>query len=616
VPEDRTSEPHPGIELVLQHLKEVRAFDFTGYKRATLARRIEKRMAQLDIADHEAYVDYLEVHPEEFEPLFNTILINVTSFFRDAEAWEAVREVAIPELLARKPTGPIRVWSAGCSTGQEAYSAVMLFAEAMGVDAVKDRVKVYATDIDEEALEQARLATYAGRELESLPEEMADRYFEPSNGGLAVATDLRRAVIFGRHDLLQDAPISRVDLLLCRNTLMYFNTDVQSRLVHRLHYSLADQGFLLLGKVEMLLGQSELFAPVDVKRRLFRKLTSATLRGRLLAMTGAAPEPPPTDGPRRLVDVAFEHGAEAQLVLDAAGTLVAVNGKARTAFGIPEEAVGRPFQDLEISYRPVELRSAIDEARSQGRPVRVPEVARWTPGGELSYLDVTVAPLGVDGQHIGVALSFVDVTRHRKLQEELEHTHRELEVAYEELQSANEELETTNKELQSTIEELETTNEELQSTNEELETMSEELSSTNEELHAINDELRERTGELDQVNAYLESVLTGLHASVIVVDTDERIRVWNGRSFEMWGLRSEEVEGRVLTSLDIGFPVDAIAEPLRAVLAGSDGSTPVEATALSRRGSSIRCTARVSPLTGATKAVEGAIVIIEEAAGP
>src|SRR5262249_54649999 len=154
-------------------------------------------------------------------------------------------------------------------------------------------------------------------------------------------------------------------------------------------------------------------------------------------------------------------------------------------FNIPREFVGRPFQDLEISYRPIELRSSIDEAREERRPVRLREIARWTPAGELSYLDVTVAPLEIEETHVGVTITFIDVTQYRQLQEELEQTHRELEVANEELQSANEELETTNEELQSTIEELETTNEELQSTNEELETMNEELSSTNEELQAI-----------------------------------------------------------------------------------------------------------------------------------
>jgi two-component system CheB/CheR fusion protein len=334
------------------------------------------------------------------------------------------------------------------------------------------------------------------------------------------------------------------------------------------------------------------------------------MRGRLLAMAGSAPAVLTID-PERLIDAAFEYASDAQLILDGDGILTAINAKARSMFGIPVETVGRPFQDLEISYRPVELRSAIDEARDRGQPVRLPEISRWTPTGELTFLDIGISPLMANGRHLGVALSFVDVTRYRQLHEEVEQTHRELEVAYEELQSANEELETTNEELQSTIEELETTNEELQSTNEELETMNEELSSTNEELNAINDELRDRTAEVDQVNAYLESVLTGLNASVIVVDRDLRVRVWNGRSFEMWGLQAREVEGRPLLGLDIGFPVDALRPALTATLAGQDADEAIVASAVSRRGTPLQCVARVSPLTGGTGAVEGAIVIIE-----
>jgi two-component system CheB/CheR fusion protein len=602
----------PGLELVLAHLKETRAFDFTGYKRATLGRRIEKRIDDLGISRHEDYVDYLEVHPEEFEPLFNTILINVTSFFRDPDAWEALRRDALPKLLGRNPDDPIRVWSAGCSSGQEAYSAVMLMAELLGIEETKRRVKVYATDVDEEALEQARLAVYRTRELESLPDQLANRYFDKVPDGRVFTPELRRVVIFGRHDLLQDAPIGRVDLLLCRNTLMYFNTEAQAHLVQRLHYSLAESGYLMLGKVEMLLGQSGLFEPVDVKQRLFRKLVPTTVRGRLLAMASQASERTSADTIENIVDAAFEQRVDPEILIDENDVLLAINSRARSLFGISADAIGRPFQDLEISYRPVELRSSIDQARYEQRTVRLPEVARWSPAGELTFTDIAIAPLSADTEHLAIAISFVDVTRHRQLQEELESTHRELEVAYEELQSANEELETTNEELQSTIEELETTNEELQSTNEELETMNEELSSTNEELHAINDELRDRTGELDQVNAYLESVLTSLEASVVVVDPELRVRLWNGRSFEMWGLRAEEAEGRPFLALEIGFPVEELRLPIIATLADDRPTEPLVTAATNRRGQPIHCVARVNRLAGSNGTIEGAIIIIEE----
>jgi two-component system CheB/CheR fusion protein len=610
-----------GVEQVLDHLKQTRAFDFTGYKRATLKRRIDKRMQQLEIVDHEAYVEYLEVHPEEFEPLFNTILINVSSFFRDPDLWAVLQETIAHAVIDRRRDGPIRIWSAGCAAGQEAYSAVMVFAEALGLDNFKDRVKVYATDIDAEALEQARQARYTARELDGVPPDLVEKYFDDTSRGRAFSGELRRSVIFGRHDLLQDAPISRIDLLLCRNTLMYFNTDVQAQLVQRLHFSLAEEGVLVLGKVETLLGQSQLFVPVDVRHRIFRKQPRGSLRTGLLALggvAGALPSLAGSDGDR-VVDPAFEHAANASILLDPDGVVVRVNARARSMFSLPNEVVGRPFQDLELSYRPVELRSAIDDARSDGRRVSLQEVERWLPTGELTFLDIDIVPLSTDAVHVGVLISFLDVTHHREVQEELERTHRELETAYEELQSANEELETTNEELettneelQSTIEELETTNEELQSTNEELETMNEELSSSNEELQAINDELRERTVELGQVTSYMEAILTSMQTAVVVVDRELHVRVWNGLSFEMWGLRAEEVEGRSFLTLDIGFPVEVLGPALRACLNGDPPTEPVYVESRTRRGQRIRCRARVAPQAGAKGGVEGVIILVEE----
>ncbi|MEY4229854.1 MAG: hypothetical protein RLZZ362_703 [Actinomycetota bacterium] len=604
-----------GIEAVLDHLKRTRAFDFTGYRRATLTRRIDKRMQQVGVDDYERYVDYLEVHPEEFSALLDTILINVSAFFRDQDAWDALRGRLVDELLPARPYGPIRVWSAGCASGREAYSAVMLFAEIIGIEATKERLKVYATDVDELALDQARQAVYSEREMEGVPHELIGRYFERTPSGLAFRNDLRRIVIFGRHDLLQDAPISRVDLLLCRNTLMYFNTDVQAQLIERLHFSLADDGLLMLGRAEMLLSHGHLFQPVDIKHRIFRKVPRSTMRSRLLSITGArrlSPEED-TDEPRA-IELGFERRPTSEVLIDGAGVVIGVNAMARATFGLAAEVVGRPFQDLQVSYRPVELRSYIDEAQASGQAVHIEDVDWATAEGSTCYLDINIVPLVVPdgGPLLGFMLSFTDVTAQRTVRDELEHTHHELETAYEELQSTNEELETTNEELQSTVEELETTNEELQSTNEELETMNEELSSTNEELHAMNLELSERTSEVGRINAYMESVFASLQASVVVVDRDLHVRVWDGMSFELWGLRSDEVEGRSFLALDIGFPVAQLGPAIHACLRGGEHSAPLVTAAVNRRGHPITCTARVSPLHGSSGDLEGAIILVEQ----
>src|SRR5262245_8234555 len=221
--------PDSSFEALLVHRKEARAFDFTGYKRSSLVRRVDRRLSQVGITEYQEYLDYLQVHPDEFTALFNTILINVTGFFRDQDAWDFLRQESLPALLAaRRAEAPIRIWSAGCASGEEAYTLAITLAEIMGIDEFRDRVKIYATDVDDEGLIQARQGSYSDRAMAAVPPELVEKYFEKANGRYVFRKDLRRSVIFGRNDLVQDAPISRIDLLVCRNTLMYFNAETQA----------------------------------------------------------------------------------------------------------------------------------------------------------------------------------------------------------------------------------------------------------------------------------------------------------------------------------------------------------------------------------------------------
>jgi two-component system CheB/CheR fusion protein len=264
---------------LLGYLLNARGFDFHGYKAASLGRRIRKRMEAVGLESFAVYQDYLEVHPNEFAALFNVILINVTGFFRDPAAWEAVRTVALPQIVGGKtPDEPIRAWSAGCATGEEAYTISMILAERLGPDQFRERVKIYATDVDEEALNVARRAAYQERQVEGVPPELLSKYFQHHDGVYCFRNDLRRQVIFGRHDLIHDAPISRIDLLTCRNTLMYLNAETQARVLARLHFALNDRGFLLLGRAETLMDHGQSFVPVDLKRRLSRKSPRRTFR--------------------------------------------------------------------------------------------------------------------------------------------------------------------------------------------------------------------------------------------------------------------------------------------------------------------------------------------------
>ena len=506
------------LEPLLEYLHKNRGFDFTGYKRSSLARRIKKRMQMVEIDQYAGYVDYLEVHPEEFSLLFNTILINVTTFFRDAEAWQYLQTEVLPALIAsRSPETPIRVWSAGCASGEEAYTLAMVFGELLGPDVVCQRLKIYATDLDEDALRQARQASYSEADVESIPAPLLEKYFERVAGRFEFRRDMRRCVIFGRHDLIHDAPISRIDLLTCRNTIMYLNAETQSRILLRLHFALREGGVLFLGKAEMLLSHANLFTPLDLKARVFRRIekeTPARERGALKAARVEEEPPPAVTDFMRLRESAFEKAALAQVVVDATGAVSLVNRRARELFNLSSRDVGRPLQDLEISYRPVELRSCIEQAYTEGRTIMLKDVERTRGPSEPMYFDVQVDPLGDRATGVlGAQVSFTDVTRTTRLHRELRQAHHELEAAYEELQSTGEELETTNEELQSTVEEPETTNEELHSTNEELETMNEELQSTNEELQTLNDELRQRGQELTRVNAFMATILSSLRRS-------------------------------------------------------------------------------------------------------
>jgi two-component system CheB/CheR fusion protein len=603
------------LEVLLDHLRRNRGFDFTGYKRTSLGRRIEKRMQAVGVDSYLGYLDHLEVDPEEFTHLFNTILINVTGFFRDPPTWDYVAAEVLPRLAAGKRDGePIRIWSAGCASGEEAYTLAMVVAEALGPEVARERVKIYATDVDEDALNQARQARYTARQVEGVPPELLERYFERNGQGYVFSKELRRSVIFGRHDLIQDAPISRIDLLVCRNTLMYLNSETQSHVLARFSFALREDGYLFLGKAEMLLAHSELFTSVDLKRRVFRKAQGTTLREQLMELTDAGERYAANPGPRegRIRDAALEAAGEAQIVVDAAGHLALANHQARALFNLRAEDIGKPFQDLEVSYRPLELRSRIQQVYVERRHSPVHEVEWPAPDGEVSHLEVQVAPLLDDGHVLGASVTFADVTRSRRYKEELEHANQGLEDAYAELQSTNEELETTNEELQSTVEELETTNEELQSTNEELETMNEELQSTNEELQTINDELGQRTLELNQLNAFLESIWAGLGGSVVVLDPDLRVLVWNAGSEDLWGPRQDEAQGEHFLNLDIGLPVDQVRPALRAAMSGEDGAQSVVVDATNRRGKLIRCRVTCSPLVGNDKDIRGVILVVEE----
>ena len=593
--------PDPAFEALLHHIQESRGLDFRGYKRTSLRRRISLRMEALNVDDFASYQARLEADPGEFECLLNTVLINVTSFFRDSDAWEVLREQVVPQLIAHaEPDRPIRVWSVGCASGEEPFSIAMLFADALGISEFCRRVKIYATDLDEEALKVARLASYAPRDVESVPADLLERYFERTNNHYVIDRNIRKCVIFGRHNVVHDAPISRIDLLVCRNLLIYLEGETQSVVLPRLHYALNPDGFLFLGKAETQLARSPLFRPVEMKHRIFSKVPQEWRRP-LLSPTGAgraarAEMPSPSV---LLLEAVLNEAGSALLVVDEAGAVALINAPARHLLGVGETDIGRPFQDLPISYRPMELRGPIEEVFRQRRGMRLEDQEYRLTQTEVIRLTIDIRPLlRTDGSVYAALLCFQDTTRLHALERELETAQESLENSIEELQSANEELETTN--------------EELQSTNEELETLNEEARSSNEEMESVNEELRLQAEQASGYRLHLESVLRSMNGGIIVIDSKRLIQGWNRWSENTWGLRAEEVLNTNFEALDIGLPLHLLRDAMSAVQSGREEQTQCELEGVDRRGRRILCRVRVSSLLDETEARQGLVLVLQD----
>ncbi|WP_458319440.1 CheR family methyltransferase [Mycolicibacterium brisbanense] len=577
------------FDALLRYMRDSRGFDFTGYKRTSLVRRVRHRMDHAGYDTFDQYLDVLQASSEEFSALFNTILINVSSFFRDPDAWDFVRTDVIPRLLAeRGPDDPVRVWSAGCASGQEAYTLAILLAEALGPEAFRQRVKIYATDIDEGALTQARAASYDQKSVESVPPDLLSRYFEQLNGRYIFHKDLHRAVIFGRNDLVKDVPISRVDLLVCRNTLMYLNAEAQRNVLGRLHFALTAQGALFLGHAEMLLSHADGFTPLNLKHRVFRKAagshTGLERYDPAASMYDRHGDPP---GLTTVRELAFRASPVAQLAVTGEDTVAMINQQAESIFGLSEDDIGRLLRDLEVSYRPVELRAYIEQAKVELRSARIPDVKWQRPGAETVWFEIHVNPL-VDAENglLGVSIVFFDVTATRALVDKVVQTNRQLEAAYEELQSTNEEL-------QSTVEALQ---------------------STNDELDTINDTLRERSSELDHARTFLDSLVNSVHLGMVVVDREMRVVVWNRHCEDLWGLRSDETTDTVFTSLDMGLPLERIRPLIANAFVDSGQAGEVTVDAVNRRGRHTRIRVSCTAFRFAEGGVKGALLLMEELA--
>ncbi|GEM_PF-1063613 len=572
-------EERGAMDRILTLLRERRGTTFEQYRAGTLTRRMRKRMPIVGATTLAGYLQHIEGNPAELDSLFDALLINVTEFFRDPDAWDALQRTIVPELKARmEENDELRVWSVGCASGEEPYSIAMLLAESLD-PAQWSRVKIFATDADEPALNEARAARYDPARMSHVSPQRLSRFFTPVGARYEIVKSIRQMVIFGRHDLTKDPPIGRLDLVVCRNVLIYFDVPLQRRIASTLQYSLRPGGFLFLGKSEEVPREVPGY---DVRERQSR------IYQRQLAIEPMLPRIVRAPSDQMLLDaetrstlvgsgaMAFqeflaERAPLVVLVVDKEMRIRKANRFARGLLGIgDEEIVGRDLVSV-LRARGESLASAVEAALSGGRRVHVDPV-RCDVSGRSVVLDVTLEAFADADGATQALLVGQDVTatedarealrdRARQLQDTLE----EYQTTNEELQSSNEELVTANEELQSANEELTTLNEELQSTNEELETTNEELHATNEELGAVNAQISRASGDAADARAILAATTDHVSDAVLLVSPDERIATWSRRAADLFGQAAAEVVGANVYSVDL--PVDPVE--LRALLSES-----------------------------------------------
>ncbi|GFK94751.1 Chemotaxis protein methyltransferase [Fundidesulfovibrio magnetotacticus] len=569
--------------------------DFSAYKKSTMYRRIERRMNIHKIDRIETYARMLQENPQETALLFKELLIGVTSFFRDPEAWEHLRTRTLPELLSGLPDGgALRAWVPGCSTGEEAYSLAITFKEA--VEALNSSalysLQIFATDLDPDAIEAARQGTYTANIEGDVPGELLARYFTAENGSYRVVKSIREMVVFATQNVIGDPPFTRIDLLTCRNLLIYLEQEQQSKLLALFAYSLNEGGVLFLGSAESIGGASDHFYPLDGKFRIFRRADRSGKMFAVMTLPHFQPLPPALPAPeasissspsKNLQDMAdqflLSRFTPAAVLVNEAGEILYINGRTGNYL---EPAAGKVNWNVLAMAREGlrnELTIAFQTVRKHGsitlRNLKV------EAGGKVRAVDVSIQAIEEPQSLRGmVMLTFSEQntpprkcsTRGKKgvaALERQEHLEHELEQMRFVLRTTVEEMQASQEELKSANEELQSTNEELQSTNEELTTSREEMQSLNEELQTLNAELQDKVDELSMTNDDMENLLNSTEIATIFLDEKFRIRRFTPQATAIVKLIPGDV-GRPLADLvsDLPYPAlfDEAAEVLRTLV--------------------------------------------------
>jgi two-component system, chemotaxis family, CheB/CheR fusion protein len=579
----RTAETE--VNTILSILRTRGGHDFSPYKKSTLLRRIARRMGLGQVDGLTAYAERLRSDPEEVQALVADLLINVTGFFRDAQAWATLREEAIARIIGTaKPNQPVRVWVPACSTGEEAYTVAMLFLEEAeraekGLD-----IKVFATDPEHQALARARAGLFPATVMEDVPRDLLRKYFDTEDELYRARKALRDAVIFAPQNLLSDPPFSRLDLVTCRNLLIYLETPVQEKVIALLHFALREGGYLFLGSSETVGRHRDLFQSVSKKWRIFRRV--GPTRHELLdfPLLGAEHGLSHVHLRAALPRVPAEEARET-LLSSFAPPSVLIDHRQRVLFihgdmeGLLKPAAGEPTLDLfalareDLRHR---LRGAIRQAAKDQAPVSV-EV-KLDSGPRAGPLRITVSPLPARNHPQRFLVSFepgapaapAAAARHapaapartetveRQLEEELRAAREELQLTIEQLEGSNEELKASNEEITSM-------NEELQSTNEELETSKEELQSLNEELNTVNTQLQSKVEELEDRSNDLRNLLNSSDVGTLFLDSRHRIRWFSPALRDLFQVIQTDV-GRPITDFSKRFEDETFLEDAGEVL--------------------------------------------------
>jgi two-component system CheB/CheR fusion protein len=587
------------LEKVLVLLRSRTGQDFSSYKRSTLDRRIERRMGVHQIPHIQQYLRFVQENPPELDLLFKELLIGVTGFFRDPAAWDLLLSQALPTLIDGCPDGgTLRAWTPGCSTGEEAYSLAMAFREALALHRPGRRLgcRIFATDLDAAAVQRARQASFPPNILADVSSERLARFFVAEEGAAAaalperfrIAREIREMVTLATHNVLTDPPFTRMDLILCRNLLIYLEPEAQRKLLSIFHYSLNPGGVLFLGTAETIGGANDLFAPLDTKLRIFRRRESAHTRSNPAIPTAAGGTLPARARPSQELrpagslqvqadQILLQRFSPAAVLVNAEGDILYVSGRTGKYL---EPAAGKANLNLFAMAREGlrhELPRALRQAAAAKEPVTIPRL-RVKTNGDFQTVDLTVqaldAPEGLRGNYFVVfgdvaaspvrakgarargstsPLSPGDATEEevRRLREDLLSIQQEMQASQEELKSANEELQSAN--------------EELQSTNEELTTSKEEMQSLNEELQTVNAELQSKLDELLQANNDMKNLLNSTEIATLFLDEELNIRRFTTRATRIFKLIPGDV-GRPITDIVTDLDYDALSSDAEDVL--------------------------------------------------